>query len=202
MKPSMKGFTLIEVLLAIAIFAVISLASFSLLDGVMRAKQGVEEKQKGIAQLQRVWLLMERDFLQLARRSIRIDGERPQVKFLFTEASPFVGRETQIAFVRHGWTNPGMALPRSEMQSVAYVVEEETLKRLHFNFVDSIVDQEPKERELIAGVQELVVRYYYGEEWKEELPEGQWPRAIEVTIKTENYGELVRKFLLPEVIRE
>lgn len=202
MKHLAKGFTLIEVLLAIAIFAIISLASFSLLDGVIRTKEGIEDKQKGLEQLQRVWLLMERDFLQLSRRSIRIDGERPQVKFVYNDISPFVGRETQISFVRYGWTNPGMALPRSEMQSVAYLIEEETLKRLHFNFVDSVVDQEPKERELLSDVEEMTLRYYYGDDWKEELPEGQWPQAIEVTIKTKSFGDLVRKFLLPGIPSE
>ena len=145
---------------------------------------------------------MERDFLQLSRRSIRIDGERPQVKFVYNDISPFVGRETQISFVRYGWTNPGMALPRSEMQSVAYLIEEETLKRLHFNFVDSVVDQEPKERELLSDVEEMTLRYYYGDDWKEELPEGQWPQAIEVTIKTKSFGDLVRKFLLPGIPSE
>jgi len=114
-----KGFTLIEVLLAISIFAMISLASFSIFDGVLKSDENSRVHSQRLNEVQRAWLLIERDFLQLARRSMRIEGEAPLEGFIHNDIETLSSNDQSIAFVRHGWTNPGLLIPRSDVQSVA-----------------------------------------------------------------------------------
>jgi len=190
------GFTLIEVLLAISIFAVISLASFSIFDGVLKSEEYSREKMQRLNEIQRAWLVIERDFLQIAQRSVRREGEAPLSDYLYADNGGFSSSEQAIAFVRSGWTNPGLLIPRSDMQSVAYRVEDKTLERLHYNFVDAVVGEEPKIRPLIANVERFELNYFYQDKWQATLKENNLPQAIELIIETEDFGVINRKFII------
>ncbi|MCW8864722.1 MAG: type II secretion system minor pseudopilin GspJ [Colwellia sp.] len=193
-----QGFTLLEVLIAIAIFSVISLSSFTIFDSVIKGDEKAQVSSKRQNELQRAFLIIERDITQLARRSARLNGEKPSERFLQT-ATDVVDGEQAIGFVRHGWTNPGLLLPRSDMQAVAYQLSEETLQRLHFNFVDAVVGEEPKVRPLISDVTSIVFEYYDGKKWQEKWVENDLPLAIAVEIETIDYGVIRRQFLVPGV---
>jgi general secretion pathway protein J len=195
-NQNIKGFTLLEVLLAVAIFAMISLASFSIFDGVLKSDAHSQRYSERLNQVQRAWLFIERDFLQLARRSMRIEGEAPLSGFVHNDVELLSSSDQSIAFVRQGWTNPGLLIPRSDLQSVAYRLNDNNLERLHFNFVDSVVGEQPKERVLIHGITALSFEYYYAKDWQQELQDNQLPLAIRVNITSEELGELHRQFLV------
>ncbi|GLX78917.1 type II secretion system protein GspJ [Thalassotalea insulae] len=192
-----SGFTLIEVLLAVSIFAVISLASFSIFDGVMQSERTSKEQMQRLNAIQRALIVIERDFLQIAQRSIRFDGEAPLNDYIFSDSSSF-SSEQAIAFVRAGWTNPGLLIPRSDMQSVAYRINDEKLERLHFNFVDAVVGEEPRVRVLLENVTSIELQYYYDKKWQERLVAQQLPKAIELSIETQDFGTISRKFLVAD----
>ncbi len=193
-----SGFTLIEVLLAVAIFAFISLASFSIFDGVARSEQSSKEKMASLNQIQRAWLVIERDFLQIAQRSLRIEGEAPLTDFIYSSTDSFSQSEQAIAFVRAGWTNPGLLIPRSDLQSVAYRLNDNKLERLHYNFVDAVVGEKPKVRTLIDGVSSLEIRYFYDKKWQTEKIAKTLPQAIELTIETDGFGVITREFIVAD----
>jgi len=195
-KPDQRGFTLLEVLVAISIFSVVSLASFTIFDTVLRGDENSKIRSERQNELQRAFLLMERDFLQIAKRSMRVSGEAPSKNFLHTSDDSFLADEQAIAFVRNGWTNPGLLLPRSDMQNVAYRLVDETLERLHFNFVDAVVGEEPKVRPLITQVTSLAFEYYDGSKWQKKWSENTLPLAIAIEIETEDYGLIRRQFLV------
>lgn len=191
-----QGFTLLEVLIAIAIFSVISMASFSIFETVLNSDTVTKERTERINELQRGFLIIERDVLQIARRSVRFYGEAPQSGFLHTDIESYSGSEQAIAFVRHGWTNPGLLLPRSDMQSVAYQLNENTVERMHFNFVDAVLGEEPKVRPLISKVESLTFEFYDGKKWQKTLQEGTLPQAIAIEIDTTDFGIIRRQFLV------
>jgi len=199
-KPSLKskiqGFTLLEVLIAIAIFSVISMASFSIFQTVLNSDTATQERTDRINELQRGFLIIERDMLQIARRSVRLNGEAPLEGFLHTNNESFSSSEQAIAFVRHGWTNPGLLLPRSDMQSVAYQLNENVLERLHFNFVDAVLGEEPKIRPLISKVEKLDFEFYDGKKWQKTLQENTLPIAIAIELDTSDYGIIRRQFIV------
>jgi general secretion pathway protein J len=191
-----SGFTLLEVIIAIAIFSMISLSSFTIFNTVIKSDESSKTRTDRINELQRGFLLIERDLLQIARRTVRLNGEAPIDNFLHTDSDSFSSNENTLAFVRHGWTNPGLMLPRSSMQSVAYQLNEETFERLHFNFVDAVQGQEPKVRKLITGVEALKFEFFYGKEWQKKIKKKVLPQAIAVEISTKDYGLLRREFLV------
>ncbi len=193
---SNKGFTLLEVLIAIAIFSLISLSSFTIFDSVLKGDETAKKRTERQNELQRAFLIIERDITQISRRSIRLDGEAPLERLIQSTDDSFASEEQAIAFVRHGWTNPGLLLPRSDMQAVAYRLFDETLQRLHFNFVDSVVGEEPKIRPLISDVTELAFEYYDGKEWQESWPKNSLPLAIAIEVDTKDYGVIRRQFLV------
>lgn len=195
-KAQQKGFTLLEVLIAIAIFSVVSLASFTIFDTVLRGDENSAARSERQNELQRAFLLIERDFTQIAKRSMRVNGEAPSKAFLHTSDDSFLADEQALAFVRNGWTNPGLLLPRSDMQNVAYRLVDETLERLHLNFVDAVVGQEPKVRPLIKDVSSLAFEYYDGKKWQKQWSGEKLPQAIAIEIETLDYGLIRRQFIV------
>lgn len=195
-KSGQRGFTLLEVLIAIAIFSVVSLASFTIFDTVLRGDENSKMRSERQNELQRAFLLMERDFTQIAKRTMRINGEAPSNNFLQTADDSFLADEQAIAFVRNGWTNPGLLLPRGDMQSVAYRLVDETLERLHYNFVDAVVGQEPRIRPLITQVTSLSFEFYDGSKWQKNWSGKTLPQAIAIEIETLDYGLIRRQFLV------
>lgn len=192
-----KGFTLLEVLIAIAIFSIISLSSFTIFNSVLNSDERGKERGDQQNELQRAFTIIERDLTQISRRSMRLNGEAPLSLLIQSSSDSYALEEQAIAFVRHGWTNPGLLLPRSDMQAVSYRLTEETLERLHFNFVDSVVGEEPKVRPLIHGVTQVAFEYYNGKEWQETWTTNTLPLAIAIVIDTKNYGIIRRQYLVP-----
>lgn len=67
------GFTLIEVLVALALFALISGAGFAMLDQVLRTQSRTEGRLDRLAELQRAMYVLSGDFLQARGRSFRVE---------------------------------------------------------------------------------------------------------------------------------
>jgi general secretion pathway protein J len=195
-KRVLQGFTLLELLIAMAIFSVVSLAGFTMFDTVLRGDENSKVHSERQNELQRAFLLIERDFLQITKRTMRIDGDSPTDNFLLSSTGNFLADEQAIAFVRSGWTNPGLLLPRSDMQSVAYRLVDNTVERLHYNFVDAVVGQDPKVRQLITLVDSLEFEFYDGKKWVKQWSGNTLPLAIAIEINTTDTGLIRRQFLV------
>lgn len=196
-QTHVNGFTLLEVLIAIAIFSLVSLSSFTIFESVLSGDETAKHRSARHNDLQRAFLMIERDITQIARRTLRIEGEAPSSRLIQTAEDDYATEERAIAFVRQGWTNPGLLLPRSDMQAVAYRLTDETLERLHVNFVDAVVGEAPKVRPLIGDVTAIKFEYYSGSKWEESWGGSSLPLAIAVKIDTKDYGVIRRQFLVP-----
>ena len=159
MPKRSQGFTLLEVLIAIAIFSVISMASFSIFETVLNSDTSTKARTDRINELQRGFLIIERDMLQIARRSVRLNGEAPQNGFLHTDT-------------------------------------EKIVERVHFNFVDAVLGEEPKVRPLISEVESLNFEFYDGKKWQKSLKENTLPMAIAIELDTTDYGIIRRQFIV------
>lgn len=196
-KSKLQGFTLLEVLIAVALFAMISLGAAAMLTTIIDSSEKGKQHSDKLNELQRAFLVMERDFLQMTRRTIRLEGDEPLDNFIHTNESTYSSNTHGIAFVRQGWKNPGLLLPRSDVQAVTYQLEEDTLNRLHFVFVDAVVGEEPKVRPLITGVTKVDFEFHNGFKWSKELPKKDLPVAVAIEIELEDYGVIRRQFLVP-----
>lgn len=192
-----QGFTLLELLIAIAIFSLVSLAGFTIFDTVLRGDENSKSRSERQNELQRAFLLIERDFIQITKRTMRIEGESATDNFLLSSEGNFLAEEQAIAFVRSVWTNPGLLLPRSDLQSVAYRLVDNTVERLHYNFVDAVVGQEPKVRQLITLVEKLTFEFYDGKKWQKNWSGNTLPQAIAIEVETTDSGVIRRQYLVP-----
>ncbi|OUS23444.1 type II secretion system protein GspJ [Thalassotalea sp. 42_200_T64] len=192
-----RGFTLLEVLIAIVLFSLISLSSVKILTTIIDSSEQGKLHSDRLSELQRAFLVMERDFIQITRRSVRLNGDAPLKSFIHTNESTYSSNTHGIAFVRQGWRNPGLMLPRSDVQAVAYQLEEDTLNRMHYVFVDAVAGDEPKIRPLISGVEKVDFEFFNGKKWVKDLPEEDLPLAIAIDIELNDLGLIRRQFLVP-----
>lgn len=199
-----RAFTLLELLVALAIFAVLALLAYGGLNGLMNTRAATEERAEELHRLQMTYRILERDIEQWVPRPIRNEfGE--------SEASLRAGERIDAAFelTRGGWRNPAEQL-RSTQQRVAYTVRDNALLRYQWPTLDRAPDAKPREQTLLEEVDEVRVRFLdQTGQWQERWPPaGQTfvpgqpaaetlPRAVEVVLITERWGELRWLFLLP-----
>ncbi|MFA3790986.1 type II secretion system minor pseudopilin GspJ [Aliiglaciecola sp. SL4] len=198
-----QGFTLIEIMIAVAIFTLIGIASTSVMTAVIDSDKLSENRFEKLQTLQRAMLTIERDLLQAVPRAVRIEGqENSQVmqgekNLLESEADGF-------AFVRTGWQNPQLMLQRSTLQSVAYRMQEGKLERLFGNYVDNVVGFEPKVRVLLSNIEDFQVQFLLNadedsadsESWDDSYAQDTLPVAVRVTITSQDFGVIQRQFLM------
>lgn len=207
MRPEKcRGFTLLEMLVAVAVFAVISVMAYAGLDTVLAAKAQTERHAQRLSELQMAMLMLERDIGQAVPRGIRDSYGDAQ--------PPLLGggdKQAAVEWTRAGWANP-VGRVRSELQRVGYRVEDEQLVRDSWMVLDRAQDSEPYRAVLLEGVEALSVRFMDGQrQWQESWPSQSFavqgvqggaapelPLAIEVKLELADFGEIVRLFRVAE----
>jgi general secretion pathway protein J len=191
------GFTLLEIIIAIAIFSLLALGANALLTTVTTSSEISAKREAQFEQLQRAMLIIERDFLQIQERVPRSQGLDNNLIITGGEFE-FESDAYGIGFVRGGWRNPQLRLKRSSLQGVAYRLQEDRLERLHTNYVDAVIGTEPKVRILLNGVTDFsieILREVKTElDWSDTIPDTTLPYAIAVIVTTEAFGEIRREF--------
>ena len=117
-RGSVKGFTLIEVMVAIAVFATLSFSAYQVVNQVQRSNELSLEKSERIKQLQRSLVFLDNDFRQIVARPFRTNGEKVSDKLLSSDEYLLDSESQGILFVRLGWKNPQQAFPRGEIIKV------------------------------------------------------------------------------------
>ena len=139
-KPA--GFTLLEVLLALVIFAILSLSAYAVLQGVLRNDEVSRAKIARLSELQRAMTTLSRDFTQPLPRPSRMDGENSAAVFE-SQPAQLESEDGAVLFIRAGWLNPGGILRRSELQKVGYRLSNQTLERLTWLYPDAVTGTQP-----------------------------------------------------------
>ena len=191
-----QGFTLIEILVSIAIFTVIGIASFSVLTRIQEADNATAQHSLEIENLQRAHWTMERDFMQMTVRQVRINEQAPSTTLL-TAGEEIIESDSQaIAFTRNGWSNPFGMQSRGNVQPVAYRLREGVLERLYTLYPDPAQGTEYKVRPLLEGVESLEFRFWHNNKWQKTWEQkNALPHAVEVSIKSQLNGEIRWVFL-------
>jgi general secretion pathway protein J len=197
MRNRSRGFTLLEILVAIAILAIMSVMAFR---SVSEARVSVENAgghMDRLREVQRAMNLLTGDFRTLAPRPIREpigDGYRAALR----RDPNGVGL---VELSHAGWPN-GAGSPRGTVQRVSYRLEEQTLIREYWNVTDPTLANVPIARRLLKQVESIEIRYMSsGREWVTEWPPldsaadtgfRARPMAVEITIVLTDYGKLRR----------
>lgn len=188
-KTAVKGFTLLELLIAMVIFSFMSIMAYGALANVFKSNEVITKQELKLKKLQRSMMFIERDLRQLTLRPRRSG---------YSQTSPALDSgldsEGVIEFTRAGNSNP-TDLVRSSLQRVRYDLQEEKLSRMSWNLVDHI-DAEPVTMLLLENVESLVFKFLdnknnWQENWSSTTVN---PKAIELTLELKNWGKIVRLF--------
>lgn len=148
-----SGFTLVEVLVALAITAFIAAASYSGISSVLGGAQQLRSASERTRDLNRTLSLINRDIRQFANRPVRDEFGLLQPALTGGPLAPF-----PLSLTREGWSN-SVGQPRSELQRVYYYLEDDALWRAYYAILDRAVDSEPQRVELLPGVVAFDLRF-------------------------------------------
>lgn len=149
-RSRQRAFTLFEMLIAVAIFALMGVVAFSSLGQMTRGGQGVAEANKRLSDIQFAVVYFMRDWTQVSPRKIRNQyGD---------EESNVVIEDGIITFTRGGWSNL-LGQKRSNLQRVQYLVADNRLLRRHWRSLDQGIGEEPLTVVLLDNVEAMEVAF-------------------------------------------
>lgn len=205
-----RGFTLIEVLVALFISAIVAVMAYSGLSSALQQRASVQVQAERTKNMLQFWTLLERDVMQMVAKPIRDSYEQQQPALLGG-----VANIDFLAFTRTGWANPAGNL-RSNLQRVNYTLQDNSIQRAMWSDIDATSVSEAQTAVVLTDVEEVFVRFLrvasdarddgLGGEWVDE-----WalrdvdnmlevlPVAVEVIVVTKDWGEVRRVFEVPSM---
>jgi general secretion pathway protein J len=200
MRRRARGFTLIELMVAVMITAVLISLGYSALQQSLNNRQRIKSGADRLQSLQYTMRSLVQDFSQLAPRPVREpqgEGQTPAIAGILTDNS-------LVTFTRAGWMNPA-GVQRSNLQRVRYSLADGKLVREYWTVLDAMLDPPPVRRELIDRVKSFRIRYLNdARAWQDSWPppalgstrperELRWrPTAVEITLELEDWGRMTR----------
>jgi general secretion pathway protein J len=195
-----SGFTLLELLVAMAIFATIAVISYSGLSSMLNASKSIEIDAIRLKEIQTAVLFMQRDLLSSVNRPIREEYGSTIEALRSSDQGDIL-----LEFSHGGRRNPAGFL-RSSLQRVGYGIDDEdNLVRYIWPVLDRSQDTKAAKVELLSKVENLKFRFLdasnsWAESWppitttKKLVP---LPRAVEISFDLIDWGRIKRLIVLP-----
>ena len=204
MKKGQRGFTLIEVIVAVAIAAILSVMAFQAMQQAMKNRDDIKRHAARLRAMQYTMRSLVQDLSQLNPRPVR---QPVGVDYLPAIA---ISTDNQFIFTRGGWSNP-TGLERSSLQRVRYTFRDNVLYRDYWLVLDATLDPQPISRQLLDGVQNFQVRFLdESHNWQQTWPpasatggaatlieQARLPLAVEITLELKDFGVLTRVIEVP-----
>lgn len=194
------GYTLIEVMIALIVFAVIAVISSSVLYHVFTLRDRVAKQATQLSELQLVMTLFEHDMVQLVPRSVRSNDMH-----LF---SSYIGTNQYIEFTRGGLINPQSFAKRSGLKRIAYLCRSGTLIRRAWDVLDTTDRHRFEDKILLTNLTECSFSYIsrYQQvlsEWRASALEPDQksqilPSGVGLTLNPHGWGKMTFMFVIPE----
>ena len=190
------GFTLVELLIAILLFGLLSAAAAALLGFAVDARGRTNERLETLAAVTRTRALLTADLGQAAARPWRDDRG--------TQRPALLGRDgdTLLTLVRRGWRNDGNAA-RASLQRVEYRLVAGRLERRAWPLVDGAAPYPAAV--LLTGVTAIALRFHSAGQWQERwdpVASDSLPDATAIDITATGLPPLHQAFALaPGAVR-
>jgi general secretion pathway protein J len=208
------GFTLVEVLIALAITAFISAIAYSSLSSALAAVESIRVTAQRTYEVDRAWMIISRDLGQFVARPVRDEFGEVEPAMMGGAAARF-----PLSFTRTGWHNP-VGNQRSNLERVNYRLEDGALWRDSYPVLDRAPDSAPRQVRLLEDVEVLELVFLgaltevestgSGIELDTRGWQGSWvsdtsapntelapPVALEFRLQLEDLGEMRRIYALP-----
>ena len=208
------GFTLIEVLVALAITAFVAAAAYAGISTVLDGAGQLRSVAQRTEALERALGFLDRDLRQFVDRPVRDEYGEEQPALSGGPLAYF-----PLSLTRDGWYNTRQ-LPRSDLQRVHYYLEEGALWRAYYPVLDRLPNTPRLAVRLLDDVQGLEVRFLPDVDRLEVNRDGivdtsswerNWlvdrsgvnpalvpPMAVELRLDLGDSGQIRRLYVLPE----
>ncbi len=208
MRPKLQsGFTLLELLVAMGIFAVIGAMALGGLNAIVGQETQARAQADRLGTLQRALRLIATDLGSADPRYVRdVLGTEHELPLLAEGRGDYL-----IRLTRGGWPNPAKLPHRGTLQRVQYRLDDGKLIREYWPVLDlGTLGQPPRTEELLTGVDNVKLLFYDASagasgEWVTEwpplrnaagAPAGR-PQGIRVTLDLEDWGVIERLIEVP-----
>ena len=195
-KYCSNGFTLLEMVVAVAIFAVMASIAYSGLNHTIKTGNQVSESNQRLSELQFALSYFSRDWLQVSSRKVRNQyGD---------EESNIVIEDNSISFTRSGWSNL-LQRKRSNLQRVQYLVLDSKLVRRHWLSLDQGIGEEPFDSVMLHNVKTLEINFVDSadkdiDSWPNEIIQdgSSSPIALKIAVEIASLGKTWRYLEIPD----
>lgn len=147
-RQSVDGFTLIELVVAMSIFAMLAAAGWQVFDGLMKTRERATLQAQHLMQLQSVYAQFNRDFSQTIARPVR-QSEQEKAAVLTDGQS--------LELTRTGVIDPRLT-GQGPLERVRYELRNDELWRLSYAQPDHSGNLQPTATRLIGRVAQFKVQ--------------------------------------------
>jgi general secretion pathway protein J len=198
-----QGFTLIEVLVAMAITAVLGVIAYTAIATAIKANESSVRQMEQLRQVAGVINRLSRDIRQVVNRSVRNEFDEHE-----SALAGGLDEEQLLTLTRSGWqTFSGKR--RSQLQRVNYYWQDDALWRSSWSVLDRSVDSEPADYQLLDKVDNIEIQFLAmwpaqgnasaRTEWQDQWDSADqpdnalaFPIAVEIGITVQGLGKIVR----------
>jgi len=200
-----QAFTLLEIVIAMAIAALIGVGAMKVLDSATVTHKNIKDQGSRFNEIERALLFLSNDLQQLAPRQFRDEfGEKKDN----LSSDDSVGK-THLSFTRLGRRNPA-GLKRSNLEKLTYMLEDKMLQRVSYLYPDGMNIEQGLARDLLSDVESFKVSFFDGEEWNDfwpvdngaepdgSNPNEKLPVAIKISFDLVDLGPIERLFVISD----
>lgn len=192
-----RGFTLLEMVVAIAIFAIIAAISYSALNNFLDARAHINGENERLRALQTMFVLLEQDLRYAVDRGVRDEYGDREPAFAGGIAQPLAhGERLRLTTIRPAPVGAGV----HQMTRVAWRLNDGALYRVSWRVLDRDIDSEGYQRRVMANIDDIGFRYFDYNADEELESDSEWlgdarlPAGVEVTVLFGDEAEYQRIF--------
>jgi len=182
-----KGFTLLEIMIALFIFSIVSVMLTGALHHIIQTHGRVTARAETLEELQHALLLFSRDIEQTTHRPIVTANN---------SIEGFVGNDKQVRFVHANYNNPTGEFKKANLQRSQYTFNKDKFMRTVWSMLDQTPLSKSEDQVLLENVTQIKLAYLDNQNhWQNRWPlssnaKQTLPKAVRIILKLKDWGTL------------
>jgi general secretion pathway protein J len=193
-----RGFTLVELLVALFVFSLLAMAGYRGLNAILQTRAHLDQETRKYEALSRFFARLDGEVAQAILRPVRVAGGAEQAAFVGFPPEAAL-EEARLIFTRAGGVDAdGLPIPP---QRLGYRLRNNAIEVLRWGKLDQAPNTQPLVDVVLPGVREFNLRYLsaafsWGTQWPATASDPSLPKAVEVEVVLLNGEKIVRLFSL------